>query len=72
MSAENTQFLNRQVPLEPVSTQWLRDSGVKLDILRLDLLDPQVSGNKWYKLKQNLNAAREQEKNTILSLYWDQ
>ncbi|MGB0360782.1 MAG: 1-aminocyclopropane-1-carboxylate deaminase/D-cysteine desulfhydrase, partial [Endozoicomonas sp.] len=67
MSVDKTQFLNCQVPLQPIHTQWLSDSGVKLDMLRLDLLDSQVSGNKWYKLKQNLKAAREQGKNTILS-----
>lgn len=29
-----------------------------LDVLRLDLLDTEISGNKWYKLKYNLEEAR--------------
>lgn len=30
---------------------------IKLDILRLDLIHPVISGNKWYKLKKNLDYA---------------
>jgi 1-aminocyclopropane-1-carboxylate deaminase len=36
-------------------------------MLRLDLIDPEVSGNKWFKLKYNLQKAREQGKSTILT-----
>lgn len=36
-------------------------------MLRLDLIDPEVSGNKWFKLKYNLAKAREQGKSTILT-----
>lgn len=38
-----------------------------LDMLRLDQLDPVISGNKWYKLKHNLIAAQQSGKSTILS-----
>lgn len=41
--------------------------GYRLSMLRLDLIDPEISGNKWFKLKLNLAKAREQEKNTILT-----
>ncbi|WP_299732900.1 pyridoxal-phosphate dependent enzyme [uncultured Endozoicomonas sp.] len=67
MNTEYLDTLNQPVPLEPVSTDWLHDAGVRLDMLRLDQLDPLVSGNKWYKLKHNLSAAKVQEKATILS-----
>jgi 1-aminocyclopropane-1-carboxylate deaminase len=30
---------------------------VKLDVLRLDKIDPLISGNKWFKLKYYLQAA---------------
>jgi 1-aminocyclopropane-1-carboxylate deaminase len=38
---------------------------VKVDILRLDLLHPVVSGNKWFKLKYYLTDAVARNKNTI-------
>ena len=37
------------------------------DVLRLDLVHPVVSGNKWYKLKGWLNEARQLHKKTIIS-----
>jgi 1-aminocyclopropane-1-carboxylate deaminase len=33
--------------------------GIKLSILRLDKLHPQISGNKWFKLKFNIVKAQE-------------
>jgi 1-aminocyclopropane-1-carboxylate deaminase/D-cysteine desulfhydrase-like pyridoxal-dependent ACC family enzyme len=36
-------------------------------VLRLDLVHPLVSGNKWFKLKHNLALARQQGHNTVLS-----
>lgn len=36
-------------------------------VLRLDNLHPEVSGNKWFKLKYNIQAALEQQKDTILT-----
>ena len=39
----------------------------KVDILRLDKIHPLVSGNKWYKLKYNLEHARELGYQRVLS-----
>jgi len=39
----------------------------RVAVLRLDLLHPQLSGNKWFKLKYNLLAAQRENKNTILT-----
>lgn len=41
--------------------------GLDCAMLRLDLLHPQVSGNKWYKLKHNISAAQQQGKTMLLS-----
>lgn len=41
--------------------------GYSLSMLRLDLIDPEISGNKWFKLKLNLAKARELGKNRILT-----
>lgn len=40
---------------------------LKVYVYRLDLIHPQVSGNKGYKLKYNLQEARKQKKNTLLT-----
>src|SRR5690606_20870639 len=42
-------------------------AGVRVDILRLDLLDPVLSGNKPFKLIHNLAQARAQGHTRILS-----
>ncbi len=52
--------------------QWLADPfpepvNIRLLLKRDDLLHPQVSGNKWRKLKYNLLAAREQGLSTLLT-----
>ena len=42
-------------------------SGISLYIKREDLLHPEVSGNKFRKLKYNLIEAKNQQKNTLLT-----
>lgn len=42
-------------------------SSVKVDMLRLDLLHEEISGNKWFKLKYNLEQAQRERKDTILT-----
>ncbi len=41
--------------------------GYSLSMLRLDLIDAEISGNKWFKLKLNLAKARDKGKDTILT-----
>lgn len=41
--------------------------GIYLSILRLDLIDPVVSGNKWFKLKLNLQEALRQGYSSVLT-----
>lgn len=53
--------------LQSIGDAIPRAAGVSLQILRLDLLHPQLSGNKWYKLRLNLQAAKEQGHGTVLS-----
>lgn len=54
-------------PLQEVSTEWSKQSRVSLKLLRLDLMHPQLGGNKWFKLKLNLLAAKSQGYQTLLS-----
>lgn len=43
-------------PVEPVSTEFLRSGGVQVYLKRDDLIHPFVSGNKWRKLKYNIES----------------
>jgi 1-aminocyclopropane-1-carboxylate deaminase len=46
-----------RAPLEPLPLDWL--NGVELAVLRLDRIDPLISGNKWFKLTQHLADAQQ-------------
>lgn len=39
------------IPIEPVHHPLLNEKQVRMDVLRLDLIHPLISGNKWYKLR---------------------
>ena len=54
--------------LQAVRCGWLQRAGVELALLRLDLIDPLISGNKWYKLAPHLAAARCQGAPGLISL----
>ncbi|RBL66903.1 1-aminocyclopropane-1-carboxylate deaminase, partial [Pseudomonas sp. MWU13-2625] len=45
-------------PLQRLELDWLSRAGVEVAVLRLDLIDPLISGNKWFKLTEPLAAAR--------------
>ncbi|KAF1008741.1 MAG: 1-aminocyclopropane-1-carboxylate deaminase [Pseudomonas fluorescens] len=53
-------------PLEPLHLDWLGE--VELAVLRLDRIDPLISGNKWFKLSAHLAQAREAGATGIISL----
>ena len=55
-------------PLHRLDLDWLRESGVDVAILRLDLIDPLISGNKWFKLKHHLRAANDAGAEGVISL----
>lgn len=55
-------------PLQPLTLTWLRDAGVEVAILRLDLIDPLISGNKWFKLTEHLRQALEAGASGVISL----
>ncbi len=46
-----------QAPLQPLRFNWLDAAGVELACLRLDLIDPLICGNKWFKLAPHLREA---------------
>jgi 1-aminocyclopropane-1-carboxylate deaminase len=56
-----------EVPLQQATTALLARQGIELLVRRDDLLDPLLSGNKFYKLFFNLQLARAQGFSQILS-----
>ncbi|MHC8300878.1 1-aminocyclopropane-1-carboxylate deaminase/D-cysteine desulfhydrase [Pseudomonas sp. ZS1P83] len=57
-----------QAPLEPLHLDWLTRSGIEAAILRLDQIDPLISGNKWFKLIEHLKSADRIGAKGIISL----
>lgn len=55
-------------PLEPLYLDWLARAGVEVAVLRLDRIDPLISGNKWFKLTEHLAAARQAKAEGLISL----
>lgn len=56
-----------QAPLQPLNLDWLRQSRIDVAILRLDLIDPLISGNKWFKLNHHLRAAEQAGAQGVIS-----
>jgi 1-aminocyclopropane-1-carboxylate deaminase len=54
-------------PIQEIQDEHLKQAAVRLLIKREDLNHPLVSGNKWWKLKYNLQAAFEKKATTILT-----
>jgi 1-aminocyclopropane-1-carboxylate deaminase len=57
-----------QPPLERVDLDWLAHAGIEVAILRLDRIDPLISGNKWFKLIEHLKTAGRVGAEGIISL----
>lgn len=56
-----------RVPVQRIEMKALSDAGIELLVRRDDLIDPELSGNKFYKLFFNLRVAREQGFTRLLS-----
>lgn len=55
------------IPLIRLEDELLASLGVEVTVARLDLVDPLISGNKWFKLKYNLMQALDQGATHIVS-----
>ncbi len=55
----------QNIHIQPLPS--LSANGIVTDILRLDLVHPVISGNKWFKLKYYLEEARTQESSCLAS-----
>jgi 1-aminocyclopropane-1-carboxylate deaminase len=55
------------IPLQELRDPRIKGYGVQVLVKRDDLIHPQISGNKWRKLKYNLVQASKLGKNTLLT-----
>ena len=55
------------ITIDPVPHPRFAENGVSVAVLRLDKLHAVVAGNKWFKLRYYLEAAKQQDKPALLS-----
>ncbi|REG88502.1 1-aminocyclopropane-1-carboxylate deaminase/D-cysteine desulfhydrase [Algoriphagus antarcticus] len=60
-------LLPNPVPVQFLTHDLLEKKGIELAIKRLNLIHPKVSGNKFFKLKYNLEKAKSERKSKILT-----
>jgi len=56
-----------QLSIQPLTPDWLCGHNIRLSVLRADLVDPLLSGNKYFKLKYNLLEAARCNHTRLLS-----
>ncbi|MBV6624362.1 MAG: 1-aminocyclopropane-1-carboxylate deaminase/D-cysteine desulfhydrase [Rivularia sp. (in: Bacteria)] len=60
-------MFNKPSPLQLIEDELLAKREITLFVKRDDLIHPQISGNKWRKLKYNLRAAKQQQQKRLLT-----
>ncbi len=60
-------LIYQETPLQELFSSTLEVNGVRIIVKREDRNHPRVSGNKWWKLKYNLEEAIRQNKTTLLT-----
>ena len=58
---------NLPSPLEKIEHDLLKNQGIRLYIKRDDIIHPTISGNKWRKLKYNIEAFQQSKKQQLLT-----
>lgn len=66
-AAPDIELSNSLIPVQKLDEPLATDAGVEISVARLDLLDPLIAGNKWFKLRDNLLWARAQGYQRLLS-----
>jgi 1-aminocyclopropane-1-carboxylate deaminase len=56
-----------ETPLQEINDLLFEDAGVRVLIKREDLNHAEISGNKWWKLKDNIEEALRQKSGTLLT-----
>lgn len=60
-------MMEKKIPLFKVNSDFIKSKEVELFIYRLDLNHPHISGNKLYKLKYNIEEAKKQKNDMLLT-----
>jgi 1-aminocyclopropane-1-carboxylate deaminase/D-cysteine desulfhydrase-like pyridoxal-dependent ACC family enzyme len=55
------------IGLDPWDHHIFRHNELRVDVLRLDRIHSEISGNKWFKLKYYLEKAKHTNKHTLIS-----
>ncbi len=63
----NIDVNENNIPLQKIEAEFLNKKDIKLYVLREDLIHPEISGNKWRKLKYNIAEAKEKGVETVLT-----
>ena len=56
-----------KIKTEQIKSRLLTENDIKLYVKRIDLIDKYISGNKWYKLKYNIESAINNSKKCVLT-----
>lgn len=56
-----------KTPVQEIESDLLKRAGVRLLVKREDLNHSYISGNKWWKLKYNIQQARSEKLDTVLT-----
>ncbi len=56
-----------EVVIQTIAPEWYESAVSSVSMLRLDMLHPVISGNKWYKLKENLAYALANNYRSVLT-----
>ena len=57
----------KPAPLQALHSALFEHADIELLVKREDLIDSELGGNKWHKLKHNLQTARQQSHHTLLT-----
>lgn len=62
------EFTEKHGPrIDSLQLDYLMQQQIKADVLRLDLIHPLISGNKWYKLKEYIKEAKTLQKKVVIT-----
>ncbi|GEK75211.1 hypothetical protein PAT01_05150 [Pseudoalteromonas atlantica] len=59
--------IEKESPIQQIDSDCLKKRNIRLSIKRDDLLHPLISGNKWRKLKYNLQQMQALNKTQLLT-----
>jgi 1-aminocyclopropane-1-carboxylate deaminase/D-cysteine desulfhydrase-like pyridoxal-dependent ACC family enzyme len=57
----------KNISLDSWDHRVFRQNDLRVDVLRLDKIHPEISGNKWFKLKYYIEKAKQTNKDTLVS-----